>query len=225
MDPQKKYIELKGVVRLCFAVFIFIMAMEVCARIDDGIKYDAPILGEYNSSRLRNRDDEGIRRNVPNSRFEKWQINSFGFRGPEIQLSKPQSIKRIACMGQSETFGLYEDPGKEWPVQLAGMLQKRGMYEVINASVVGMSFKHWKRYIEKYVIKFDPDIIILYINATNYALKDVRVPIGTDDQNKKLKNITKKRKQIFRDIEFDIRVFPKIKLTMKKIGNRSQNLY
>ncbi len=63
-------------------------------------------------------DSDGIHHNIPNAKYEKWEINSLGFRGKEIDLEKKEGQIRIACFGVSETFGVYESKDKEWPSQL-----------------------------------------------------------------------------------------------------------
>ncbi len=62
-------------------------------------------------------DSDGIHHHIPNAKYEKWEINSLGFRGKEIDLEKKEGQIRIACFGVSETFGVYESKDKEWPSQ------------------------------------------------------------------------------------------------------------
>ncbi len=155
--------------RFALAFVVFFISMELCARIDDKMKYQAPLLGEYSPDRLREKDQDGIRHNIPNSRFERWEINKFGFRGEAFAVEKPAGVKRVVCMGTSESFGLYEGAGKEWPSQLAEMLSDKGKYQVINASVVGLPLKQFAPYMEKYVARFQPDVVILYVNPYFYA--------------------------------------------------------
>jgi hypothetical protein len=160
------------------ACLLFFVSMEFCARIDDKIKYQAPVFGAYRSERLRETDQNGIRHNIPNSRFEKWQINQFGFRGEPFPIEKSTGVKRIVCMGTSETFGLYEDPGKEWPAQLAEILAPCKRFQVINASVVGLTLDKFIPYMERYVFKFKPDVVILYVNPYFYNPRMSRATIS-----------------------------------------------
>ena len=108
-------------------VCAFVLAVELCARFDDMIKYGAPFWGDYSANLLRTYDSEGIRVNVPNVRFEKWKNNKFGFRGKESDIHKSENIIRIACLGTSETYGLYEQENNEWPSQLNALLIKKGI--------------------------------------------------------------------------------------------------
>lgn len=114
-------------------------------------------------STLVEKDSHGILHNVPNARYKKWEINSLGFRGEEIDLEKKEGQIRIVCLGGSETFGYYENKGKEWPSQLGKMLRdKFPRVEVINITVVGQHLKKRKDYVEKYVLPLKPDIMIIF---------------------------------------------------------------
>ncbi len=112
----------KRAIPAVISLIAFFIALEVSARIDDKIKYNAPFFHEYSPSLLRSKDSEGLNHNIPRSHFEKWRINNFGFRGADISSLKSDSFYRIVCMGTSETFGLYESPGREWPAQLQNIL-------------------------------------------------------------------------------------------------------
>lgn len=107
-------------------------------------------------------DSDGIPYNIPNTRYKKWKINSLGFRGKEITLERKKGQIRITCFGSSETLGARETEGKEWPSQLGEMLKdKYPEAEVINISIMGLSQKMRKAYIEKYVLPLKPDIIVM----------------------------------------------------------------
>ena len=155
-------------IKYIVAFVIFCAAVEMSARIDDWIRYDAPFWGPYKAQRLRTWDSDGIRTNVPGSRFEKWQNDSLGFRGPEIAVAKKNGIRRIVCLGASESYGLYESQGMEWPAQMGAMLDS-SRFEVINAATVGLPMTQYIQYFDKYVAKLDPDFAILYIEPASYV--------------------------------------------------------
>jgi len=71
-------------------------------------------------------------------------------------------------MGASETFGAYESPEKEYPAQLADSLRRRGCYEIINAAVVGMSLTGQIGLWDKWVSRFQPDIVVIYPSPAFY---------------------------------------------------------
>ena len=49
--------------------------------------------------------DDKILKNKPNQHFQTININSYGFRGPEIIQEKPDDLYRIFMVGGSTTFG------------------------------------------------------------------------------------------------------------------------
>jgi hypothetical protein len=57
----------------------------------------------------------GLRLPVPNSTQGKIQINSHGFRGPEILVPKPPGTIRLAFLGSSTTYDLYVGNASTWP--------------------------------------------------------------------------------------------------------------
>lgn len=127
-------------------------------------------------STLFEEDINGVCHNVPKGRYQKWEINSLGFRGKEIDFEKKEGGIRIVCFGGSETFGFYEGQDKEWPSQLEEMLRdKFPTVEVINASVVGLRVTKRKDYVGKYVLPLKPDImIIIHQRFLEYVKDSIR---------------------------------------------------
>lgn len=200
---------------LKFVVFaaLFAVTMEICARIDDGLRYGAPFWGKYSSERLRSRDKQGLSYNVPNARFEKWQHNSFGFRGPEVATRKKPGVTRVVCLGSSESYGLYESPGKEWPAQLRELLPG-SRYEVINASMVGLNLCSFNTYLEKHVFPLDPDIVVLTVNPLFYVTSQRKIAPGpsTDSTQKSNPLAPPLRESLIGNL----RLFPKFKQVVKQ---------
>ena len=78
--------------------------------------------------------EEGLRGAIRNG-----GSTSGDFGAPSIpQDPRPGEI-RVLILGSSESFGLYESPGLEFPAQLASRLRDRGDFEVVNAAVAGMT--------------------------------------------------------------------------------------
>lgn len=160
----------KRLLRLAGHAAVAAMCLELAARLDDRLTYGAPFWSRYDADILRSNDDDGLVRNVPGARFEKWRINDLGFRGGATSLEKPAGHRRVACLGQSESFGLFEREGGEWPAQLARLLGARHSdAEVINVSVVGLRREARQRYIDKYVLPTHPDVLVLYFNVLSDA--------------------------------------------------------
>ena len=154
---------------------LFLVVLELCARTDDWIKWDAPFLSNYSNENLRVADSLGFH-NRPNARFEKWNINSHGFRGPEITMEKPDGVIRVVVVGASETFGLFESESMDFPSQMQTMLDSAspGQYQVINGACAGMSPPRIRDYYRNWISKFDPDIIVYYPSPGFYL--DIEPP-------------------------------------------------
>lgn len=163
----KKLLNLKRLITIAGAALAFLATVEVCARVDDYLRYDAPFTGRYSSDNLRSVKD-GISVNVPLATFEKWHNNSCGFRGSEVSPAKAAGKTRVMCLGASESYGLFEGAGKEWPAQLQQLLPP-SEYEVINASVVGLTLDKYSRYFDKYLAPFKPDVVVLVVNPLFYV--------------------------------------------------------
>src|SRR5437870_5442000 len=102
------------------ALMIAVPVLELCARIDDYVSFGAPFWSAYNIDTLFIQGGTGPR-GKPRAHFKKWELNSLGFRGPEL---RPGTI-RIVCMGNSETFGMHEAPNKEYPREPEHLLNAR----------------------------------------------------------------------------------------------------
>jgi lysophospholipase L1-like esterase len=106
----------------------------------------------------------------PDPQYED-MINSRGFRGPEIEVPKPESVYRIAAIGGSTTYGTYIH---EWydayPAQLERVLREEYGYtnvEVINAGAGG--YNSWETLVNLAfrVMDVEPDLVIFYQNTND----------------------------------------------------------
>ncbi|MCK4819707.1 hypothetical protein KA005_28330, partial [bacterium] len=86
-----------------------------------------------------------------------------------------------------------------------------------NTSVVGLPLKKYVPYIEKYVLKLEPDLVILYVTPFGYA-------VGADKfaerqaSPRKAANMTSKGWKIsLKDVTSNFRMLPKIKQAAKRI--------
>lgn len=214
-------INLKKILRYLAAIALFCIFMELTARFDDWLKYDAPFWGTYSSLRLRSWDDEGTRINIPGGDFEKWKNNSFGFRGPEISVEKKPGVTRIVCLGASESYGLYESPGMEWPAQLRKNLDS-AKYEVINVASVGLPMVQYVDYLRKYVLKFSPDAAILYIEPVSYVAARERAINNPESVIKNPKQQQAARQQGIRGkLNTWFRTIPKLQRAIKQFLPKS----
>lgn len=109
------------------------------------------------------------------------RINNHGLRGPDIDLYKEINKKRILILGDSVTFGYCLD----YEETFSGILEKKLLSskkfhgEVINAGHIGFNIKDSANYYKIYGNKFNPDLTIIAVNASDntsqsldYLIKD-----------------------------------------------------
>ena len=119
-----------------------------------------------------------IRTFKPNQHFQTLNINSHGFRGPEISKEKPENVFRIMLIGGSTANSLGSTSDY---TTISGYLQKKfdnenleKKVEVINAAIGGITSYEETYYVKNYLIEFNPDLIIVYdgANDARYRLVD-----------------------------------------------------
>ena len=92
-------------------------------------------------------------------------INSQGIRAYQDIPLKAENNFRIICLGDSITFGLDVDDFYTYPAQLEQILKKQigktATVEVINAGVIAYSSRNCLVYLDKRLIKYQPDLVIL----------------------------------------------------------------
>lgn len=147
----------------------FLAATEVFARLDDAITWGAPILSAYSNDRLLQQDSLGFvgRRNY---RFQKWRMNNLGFRGPDVTPLPAPGVTRIAVVGASETFGLYESEGGEYPARMQRLLDSLapGRFEVVNAGLPGLSLASMVPYFRRAILPTGASILVIYPSPPFY---------------------------------------------------------
>jgi hypothetical protein len=161
-------------------VALFAIVFEATCRVEDLIRYGTPLLSPYTSQTdLVLRDEFGAR-GRPGARFQKWVLNSIGTRGPEVSERKAPGTVRVVTAGASETFGLYESPGLEYPRQLEDSLtaalaqlsctggRRVDRVEVLNAALPGMSLPTVALDIKHRIARLAPDYIVYYPTPSQY---------------------------------------------------------
>jgi hypothetical protein len=153
-----------------YAILLIVIGMsaELTARVEDFIRRGVPLLSTPDRTHdLVLHDALGIR-GRPNGRYGRWQLNSAGFRGPEIARRPLPDCHRIIVLGASESFGLYESDGHEYAAQLADRLRGPACYEVINASLFGLTLPAITRIWESWVREFGSQTVIVYPTPAFY---------------------------------------------------------
>lgn len=172
---------------------LIVLVVELVARVEERITFGVPL-----DSRVASPNDlvwmhaDGAR-GRPGARYQKWGLNNLGFRGPDMEPVPPPGVTRVVVVGASETFGLYESPGKEYPRLLEDSLRGRARrscahhgagIEVANAALPGMATPSMERLLDGAVRDARPDLVVLYPSPGFYlnarAPKPTMGAAGTD---------------------------------------------
>jgi hypothetical protein len=158
-------------VRLGYVFALFatcLVALEATCRVDDYFRYGTPLFSPVVSpDGLVVRDATGAH-GRPHARYTKFILNNLGMRGPDVPAAKPAGVVRVVTLGASETFGLYESLGHEYPRQLEDSLRSCASFEVINAALIGMSLPTQVEYLHARVAPLKPDLVVLYPTPVQY---------------------------------------------------------
>lgn len=114
------------------------------------------------------------------------KINSFGFRGREITLEKPENTKRILALGDSFTFGMgvrEEDIYTEILEKKLNASTPGGLnHEVINTGTIGYTIDNQYLLLKEKGLELDPDVVILAFFAGNDITELRRHKWETDER-------------------------------------------
>jgi hypothetical protein len=155
-------------VRVVALVVVCLVAAELTARIDDYLRYDISLGNVPSEGRDLTIEDSLGFHGRPNGRYRWWRLNAYGFRAPEMTVAPRPDCTRIMVLGASETFGLYETPGMDYPAQLQRRLSAPGCYEVINAAIAGASVHSMLGLWRRWVSPFKPRLVVIYPNPSFY---------------------------------------------------------
>lgn len=182
---------LRFFLNLLLFLAVMLLVMEATARIEDRVRYGTDWFSPYrDQAEMIVRDADGVhgRRNTS---FQKWTMNNLGFRGPDADSVPPPGTLRVVATGASETFGLYESKGKEYPRQLQDSLTAAlprigcaGLerVEVLNAAMPGMTLPTVTQDIRLRIRRFSPDIVLYYPTPSQY-LNDAMPVAARPDSN------------------------------------------
>ena len=117
---------------------------------------------------------------IPNQQSQTVSINNLGFRGEEFSIEKPSDTYRIFMLGGSTMFGYGATSDQ---TTIPGYLQEslkefnsKYTIEVINAGIQGADSFSELNLLERKLINFAPDLVIIYdgwndLRAENSAQK------------------------------------------------------
>ncbi|NMB75667.1 MAG: hypothetical protein GYA21_11135 [Myxococcales bacterium] len=91
----------------------------------------------------------------------EYRINSRGFRGPEVEIPKPQGVFRILLLGDSRTFGYGVPLEKHFSSVLQGYFRAT---EVVNLGVSGYGVDQSLLALRQDGFAYQPDLVVLYLS-------------------------------------------------------------
>ena len=104
-------------------------------------------------------------------------LNSEGFRTPEIAASKAPATVRVACLGDSWTFGMNVDLPRAYPSRLADRLRgvsPEARYEVLNLGVLGYSSFQGLQLLKTRVLALHPDVVAIGFGMNDSGVSGFR---------------------------------------------------
>jgi len=139
---------------------LFIVLLEIIARAEDTVRYDAPFTGHYHLEGIRTTDARGTSRCASNARYKHFILGEHGFRKtPAIE----DANQTMVWLGASEAFGLYETPGEDIANQLErSFAADNTSINVVNASCFGLNLTRLTRLVQDPVASLNPDKLVLY---------------------------------------------------------------
>lgn len=105
-------------------------------------------------------------------------INPGGFRGALPVLEREPGVLRIACLGDSSTYGVFCRAAEAYPARLAEAIRRRqdpdaeteSAVETLNAGVPGYTFFQGLMALERKVMPYRPDLVVAMFGAINDEL-------------------------------------------------------
>lgn len=97
--------------------------------------------------------------------------NPSGLRNPEVPLAKPAGVFRIACLGDSSTFGYNLGDADAYPRVLERMLNEAhpGRFQVINFGHPGYTSRQGLEQLRRRVLPYQPDAVIMAFGSNDLS--------------------------------------------------------
>ena len=156
---------------------VVIATLEGAMRLDDWARFGVPFASRIISlGELLTTDSLGVHAR-PGAQFRQFRINQLGFRGAEIGEEQLRLTRLVVAAGASETFGLYEPAGKEWPRQLEDSLRAACSESITvgNAAFAGMSLPTVIQDIQRRLAPLQPSAIVYYPTPMQYLEKELPI--------------------------------------------------
>ena len=106
-------------------------------------------------------------------------------RGPNREPKKAKGVRRVLILGGSHPMGMYVNYEETYGAVIEQRLNARGgsTWEVLNAAAPGhTSFQSW-RYLEKYGVAYEPDIVISDVGVNDTLPLSAEFPLPDHEVN------------------------------------------
>lgn len=157
------------------AILIGLLVIEGGARLRQYLKYGTLGAGVYVWA---TDPATGLTIPRPSTDIGGIQIDSRGFRNPELPCPKPEGTIRLAFLGASTTFCAECTPNRTtWPELVCASIARRFpavRFDYINAAVPGYTTEHSLVNFEGRVKPLEPDVTVIY-HGTNDLSSDTRL--------------------------------------------------
>lgn len=124
----------------------------------------SPVRTEHNRIALLRRFIPGVPQEFRSNPTWDVRINSLGYRGEEMSATPQPSTIRIACVGDSWTFGMPVGQDRTYPSRVAAWLNQEepgARYEVQNFGVLGYSSFQGLQLLKTCVLDFHPNVVVI----------------------------------------------------------------
>ncbi len=100
-----------------------------------------------------------------------WRTNSFGLRGPEIEIPKPAGVYRVVCLGDESTLAAETPAAETFCARLAEMLARvsPAKIEVVNAGCPQSGPLLSYLTLRHNLMALSPDLVILHFDMSDLA--------------------------------------------------------
>lgn len=156
---------MRRVLRAIAALLAVALGLEVGTRADEMVRLGTPFVSNASSiADIITIDSLGAHGNA-GAQYRQFRFNSLGLRGPEPD----PTLQKILVLGASETFGLYEPSGKEYPRQLQDSLEAAGCrVQVLNAALPGFSLPTLSVSFRSRMRNLGASVVVLYPTPVQY---------------------------------------------------------
>ncbi len=127
---------------------------------------DAKVVTPGRPHPLPFRTDEEYQSRITRRITYHCSTNSQGLRGPDLPPAPPPGVTRVACVGDSITFGHGVEDDETYPAVLQQLLRRDGgAFDVLNAGVQGYDAPRCYTLMQERVLPMHPDVVAICVGV------------------------------------------------------------